>query len=191
MHTSVYAPCTHIWRTAKLSDKAHKHSPTPQDHFVPQLFHKTVWGMSSLKTSSLFVSLLILVLSLLFSLPLPLHPILYSLSPPSPSLSPSYFLPPFTPPFTPRYLLPSLSTLPPSLSRPSLSPSPSTRLKTLVTLLTTSLPTLTMRVRSVVPMALSLTQITVAAVSSVSQPQMLKVCVVIGAVELTFPLVKP
>ena len=26
---------------------------TPQGHFVPQLYHKTVWGVSSLKTSSL------------------------------------------------------------------------------------------------------------------------------------------
>jgi len=27
---------------------------TPQSHFIPQLYHKTVQGMSSLKTSSLF-----------------------------------------------------------------------------------------------------------------------------------------
>jgi len=25
---------------------------TPQGHFVPQLCHKTAWGMSSLKTST-------------------------------------------------------------------------------------------------------------------------------------------
>jgi len=27
-------------------------SLTPQNHFVPKLYHKTVWGMSSLKSSS-------------------------------------------------------------------------------------------------------------------------------------------
>ena len=38
MHTmSVHAPCTHIWRTAKLSDKAHKH--WLQLHLRATLFH--------------------------------------------------------------------------------------------------------------------------------------------------------
>ena len=54
-------------------------------------------------------------------------------------------------------------------NHPPLSLPPSIRSLVLVTLLTTSLPTLTMRVRSVVPMAPSLTQITVAGVSSASQ----------------------
>ena len=42
VHTTfVHAPRTHIWRTAKLSDKAHKHWIHLQLHFVPQLYHKT------------------------------------------------------------------------------------------------------------------------------------------------------
>ena len=69
----------------------------------------------------------------------------------------SSFPPP--PPPSPSFIPPSL---PPSLPASTRSLAP-------VTLLTTSLPTLTMRVRSVVAMAPSLTQITVAAASSVSQ----------------------
>ena len=39
-------PCT-------KQDTCMKIPLTPQGHFVPGLYHKTVWGMSSLKTSSL------------------------------------------------------------------------------------------------------------------------------------------
>ena len=54
MHTtSVHTPHTHLEEyEAEWQNKQTLTTPTPQGHFVPQLYHKTVWGMSSLKISS-------------------------------------------------------------------------------------------------------------------------------------------